>query len=62
MSTLQIMVLSVVVDSSHEIWVDVNIILFIFNKSVATPRTFPEFVQHSEIFVCLAVSLVVLDW
>jgi len=27
MSTPQIMVLSMVVDSSHEIWVDVNIIL-----------------------------------
>ena len=62
MSTLQIVVLSVVIDSSHEIRIDVHIIVFVFNESVATPRAFPELIQHSEILVCLAIPLIVFDW
>ena len=61
MSTFEVVELPLVIDRADLIGIKVRIVLSICDSGIFTPRSFPQFVKHSEILISLKVTLVVLN-
>lgn len=53
MSTLEVVELSLVIDRSNLVRIEICIVLLICDGGIFIPRAFPEFVEHSEILISL---------
>lgn len=47
------------VDLSDFVWINVGIVLNVFDDRVVAPGSFPKFVKYTQILVSLSISLVV---
>ena len=53
MSTFEVVELPLVIDRADLIGIKVRIVLSICDSGIFTPRSFPQFVKHSEILISL---------
>lgn len=60
MPTFEVVEFALVVDRANFVRVEVCIVLSVCNGGVLTPRSFPQFVKHSEILISLQITLVML--
>jgi hypothetical protein len=57
----QIEEFSMMVNLPDPIWVNISVVFYILDDGIVAPRAFPQFVENSQIFIGLCISLIMLN-